>query len=217
MPVTHLIFDLDDTLYPAGNGLWDEIGERINLFIIEQFGVSPLEVNDLRRRYYLAYGTTLRGIMTDYPQVNPDDYLKFVHAVEVERYIPANPALEAMLASLPQAKAIFTNSDTPHALRVLNSLGIAHHFPTIVDIRAMAFANKPDPKAYDVLLSTLNVRPENCLYIEDSLRNLTPAKALGFTTLLVGNGHQPASGIDYAVANVLETADIIHRLTNDGQ
>lgn len=214
MPITHLIFDLDDTLYPAGNGLWDEIGERINLFIIEKFGVSPLEVNDLRRHYYLAYGTTLRGLMTEHPQVNPDDYLQFVHAVQLERYVLPNPALETMLASLPHTKAIFTNSDTPHAQRVLNCLGIAHHFSTIVDIKAMAFANKPDPKSYEVLLNTLKVKPENCLYIEDSLRNLTPAKALGFSTLLVGNGHAPDPAVDYSVTTIMEIADVVRGITN---
>ena len=30
--LTQLVFDLDDTLYPQGNGLWGAIGERINLY-----------------------------------------------------------------------------------------------------------------------------------------------------------------------------------------
>jgi putative hydrolase of the HAD superfamily len=151
--------------------------------------------------------------MTDYPDMNPDVYLKFVHDVEdMARYIGPNPALDAFLLSLPLPKVIFTNSDTPHAMRVLNCLGVAHHFPTIVDIRAMGFANKPDPKAYDVLLNTINAKPESCLFIEDSLRNLRPARALGFTTLLLGANTEPDPAVDYHAADILSAATVIYQL-----
>jgi putative hydrolase of the HAD superfamily len=213
VPITHLIFDLDDTLYPANNGLWDEIGLRINQYLVEHAGVDPLTVNEKRRHYYLTHGTTLRGLMTDYPDMNPDVYLKFVHDVEdMARYIGPNPALDAFLLSLPLPKVIFTNSDTPHAMRVLNCLGVAHHFPTIVDIRAMGFANKPDPKAYEVLLNTIDAKAEGCLFIEDSLRNLRPAKALGFTTILLGNGLLPDPDVDHIAAHILDAAPIIRKL-----
>ena len=212
--ISHLIFDLDDTLYPPGNGLWDEIGERINRFMIERIGIDPAQVNDVRRQYYQTYGTSLRGLMINYPQMSPDDYLAFVHAVDIGRYLGPDPALDSMLAVLPQPKAIFTNSDTPHANRILNCLGIARHFTHIVDIRAMNFLNKPDPHSYATLLATLAVPAAQCLYAEDSLRNLRPAKALGMTTLLVSsNGCEPDPAIDYRVGTILETGAIIQRLS----
>ena len=214
MPITHLVFDLDDTLYPPGNGLWDELTERINRFMIERVGIDPARVNDLRRQYYQTYGTTLRGLMIDYPALSPDEFLEFVHAVDIGRYLDPDPALDSMLAALPQPKAIFTNSDTPHANRILNYLGIAHHFTHIVDIRAMSFLNKPDPHSYATLLATLAVPATQCLYVEDSLRNLRPAKALGMTTLFVSaNGHEPDPAIDYRVGTILETGAIIQRLS----
>ena len=209
MPISHLVFDLDDTLYPPGNGLWDEIGERINRFMVEQAGIDPAHVNDIRRRYFLTYGTSLRGLMNDYPNVNPDAYLAFVHEVDHNRYITHNPALDAMLAALPQPKSIFTNADSRHAARVLNCLGVARHFPLIVDIRAMNFENKPRPQAYETLLKMIGASASECLLVEDSLRNLRPAKALGFTTLLVGNGHEPDPAIDHHVNNILDTGSLI--------
>ncbi len=214
MPITYLVFDLDDTLYPSGNGLWAELTERINSFMIDRIGIDPARVNDLRRQYYQTYGTTLRGLMTDYPALNPDEFLAFVHAVEIDRYLGPAPALDSMLTALPQPKAIFTNSDTPHASRILDCLGIARHFTHIVDIRAMNFLNKPDPHSYATLLATLAVPAAQCLYAEDSLRNLRPAKALGMTTLLVsGNGLEPDPAIDYRVGTILESGAIIQRLT----
>ncbi len=210
MSLTHLIFDLDDTLYPPGNGLWDEIGERINQFMIRHAGIDPAQVNDVRRQYYQKYGTTLRGLMTEIPTIDVDEYLAYVHDVNLSRYLTPNPALDAMLNTLPQVKVIFTNSDTPHTLRVLARLGIQTRFGAIVDIRAMAFYNKPLPQAYDALLTTLGVPAQQCLYIEDSLRNLGPAKALGMTTLLVGGTTDVGpNGVDYHVASILEAGPVI--------
>jgi len=214
VPISHLIFDLDDTLYPPGNGLWDEIGERINRFMMERIGIDPARVNDVRRQYYQTYGTSLRGLMINYPQMSPDDYLAFIHAVDLARYITPNPALDEMLAALPQPKSIFTNADVNHANRVLARLGVARHFETIVDIRAMGFENKPLSQAYQALLKCINAQPADCILIEDSVRNLRPAHALGMTTILVGDGSTPDPTVDFRVETILETGEVVRRITH---
>lgn len=43
---------------------------------------------------------------------------------------------------------------------------------------------KPDPKIYETVIERLNVRPEQCLFIDDSQGTLPPAKALGMKTVL---------------------------------
>jgi putative hydrolase of the HAD superfamily len=215
VPITHLVFDLDDTLYPPGNGLWHDIGERINQFMIERAGIAPDQVDAVRGQYLQTHGTTLRGLMTDHP-INPDEYLAFVHDIDLSRYLAPDPALEAMLAALPQPKAIFTNSDVRHTSRVLNLLGVACHFQTIVDIRAVNFENKPRPKAYEALLDRLGVPATHCIYVEDSVRNLRPAKALGMTTILVGDGSGPDPAVDFRVGTILEAGPVIQKLVNGG-
>lgn len=212
MPITHLVFDLDDTLYPPGNGLWDEIGERINQFMIERLGIAPDQVNAVRRQYLQMHGATLRGLMDDFP-INPDEYLNFVHDIDLARYLAPDPALEAMLAALPQPKAIFTNSDTGHTNRVLDLLGIVRHFQTVVDIRTMGFENKPRPQSYAALLNHLNVPANYCAYVEDSVRNLRPAKALGMTTILVGDGATSDPAVDFRVGTILEAGAVLQRLS----
>ena len=212
MPISCLVFDLDDTLYPA-NGLWEEIGKRIARFMIERLDISPVEVDDRRQKYFHDYGTTLRGLMTDFPGVDADDYLAYVHDVDLARWIAPNPALAAMLAALPQPKAIFTNSDAAHTGRVLNCIGVAQHFDAIVDIRAMGFENKPLPRSYEILLERIETPAAECVLIDDLLRNLLPARELGMTTILVGDGHAPDAAVDYGVGNILETGAIIRKLT----
>ena len=121
-----------------------------------------------------------------------------------------------MLAALPGLKSIFTNADANHANRVLARLGVARHFENIVDIRVMGFENKPFSQAYQALLNRLNAKPADCILIEDSLRNLRPAKALGITTILVGDGATtPDPAIDFRAGTILEAGAVIRRLTLD--
>jgi len=36
------IFDLDDTLYPPDNSLWDELAANIDRYMVERVGIAPL-------------------------------------------------------------------------------------------------------------------------------------------------------------------------------
>ena len=95
----YLILDLDETLYPRRTGLMAEIGRRILLYLTSRMGFAPDEAADVKKRFFVRYGTTLRGLQIEY-QVNADDYLHFVHDVPLENYIEPAPALDAMLGRL---------------------------------------------------------------------------------------------------------------------
>ncbi len=43
---------------------------------------------------------------------------------------------------------------------------------------------KPDPKIYRIVLEKLNIKPEECLFIDDSQKTLPPAEELGIKTIL---------------------------------
>lgn len=44
---------------------------------------------------------------------------------------------------------------------------------------------KPDTEIYEALIKKLNIKPENCLYFDDSKENVRAAKGLGFQSILV--------------------------------
>lgn len=206
----YLLFDLDATLYADQTGLWAAIGERISQYMIEHLRLPPQDVPALREHYFGTYGTTLNGLLHDY-EVNPADYLAYVHDLPLEQYLQPDPALNGMLARLPLPKAIFTNSDEPHVRRVLDCLGVTRHFTHIIDIHALNFINKPDVRAYTRALELLNVEPGECLFADDAPRNLLPAHGLGMITVLVGEaaGSAPPQEIDYQIPNVLGLERIV--------
>ena len=206
-----LYFDLDDTLYPASSGLWAAIRERMNAYMQRLMDLPIPEIVSLRQSYLEKYGTTLRGLQAHYI-VNADEYLAFVHDLPLEQFIHPDPSLRTLLLSLPQRRWIFTNSDNNHANRVLNILGITDCFDGIIDIRAIEFACKPDKIAYQRALAiTGDDDPAQCVIFDDALRNLSPARELGFYTILVGkDGTEPL--VDRAINSLHELRDCIPEL-----
>lgn len=206
-----LLFDLDETLYPTDTGMFEEIGALIHRYLEERLGIPREEVPRLRRAYYERYGTTLRGLQLHH-QVDPDDYLAFVHDVDVTRYLRPNPALDAVLATLPQEKVLFTNASQEYALRVLDALGVRRHFRRIFDIRALGYHCKPDPLAYQIVLEALEAEGPECLLIEDTVRNLRVGHELGMHTLLVGKAPEAQDGVDFWVPDILELPRVVTAL-----
>ncbi|MCD4803810.1 MAG: pyrimidine 5'-nucleotidase [Anaerolineales bacterium] len=186
MQFSTLFFDLDATLYPASNGLWEQIRLRIYKFMLEEIGIPEAEIPATRDKYWTTYGTTLEGLRIHH-QVEPDDYLKFVHDLPLKDFLEPDPVLRGLLETLPQDLWVFTNADHHHASRVLTELGISDLFSGIVDLLALDFIVKPNRKAYQVALKLAGVTdPKKCVMFDDLIQNLIPAKELGFYTSLVG-------------------------------
>jgi putative hydrolase of the HAD superfamily len=185
-----LIFDLDNTLYPAERQLFNLIDVRINRYMTEIVGIPAPQVDGLRREYWRLYGVTLQGLIRHHA-VDPEDYLLYVHDIDVNSRLTPDPTLREALATLPQRKAVFTNGSLCHASRVLAALGIDDMFEKIYDIRIADYQPKPFPEPYHAVLAGLCAPPERCIMIEDSRANLQTAKKLGMGTILIGDGHTP--------------------------
>ena len=212
MTYTTLFFDLDDTVYPSTTGLWAAIRERMNQYMVERLGVPAARAQDLRKFYFETYGTTLRGLQRDY-QVDVDEYLAYVHDLKLADYLQVDPQLAPLLRALPQTRWIFTNADIDHARRVLDFLGLQDCFAGIIDVRAIDFACKPEPIAYQRALALVGgPQPAECILIDDAPRNLAGARALGFTTVLVGP-HPSENGVAcYTIPSLLDLPQALPEL-----
>jgi putative hydrolase of the HAD superfamily len=83
----YLLFDLDETLYPASCGLMQAVSERMTAFVAEYLGLPEAKAVELRRGLSLRYGTTLTGLMREHGLADPERYLAYTHDVEVERIL----------------------------------------------------------------------------------------------------------------------------------
>ena len=206
-----ILFDLDETLYPSSNGLMSLIRDRIVEYMIVRLGWSRDEAEERRQRYVSEYGVTLNGLH-ELHGVDVGDYMEYVHAVPHSEYVEPNPALDTMLGRLRPYKAIFTNASQSHARRVLSALRVSpSHFECIFDFEAAGYCPKPDPKAYRRILDRLGARGDQCVLVEDNLRNLDTAKSVfDMTTVLVNKcGHGEKGQADTSVQADLVIDDIL--------
>ena len=177
------VFDLDNTLYPAGSDLWPKIDARISLYIMQLYGLDGLSARALQKFYYTRYGTTLKGLM-EADGIEPEAFLAFVHDVD-RTSVVTNPALAAAVAALPGRKLIFTSGSRYHAEKTTEARGLGGLFEDVFDIVSGALVPKPEQGAYDAFLQRHGVDPHRAAMFEDIPRNLLVPKQLGMVTVLV--------------------------------
>ncbi len=175
-----LLFDLDNTLYSPGNGLFDVVDKRIEQFLIERLHMDREEARCFRIRAFARFGATLRALRIYYPNIDPMDYLLYCHDIPLERFISPNPGLRTMLNDLGLPLWIFTNSDRLHTERVLKRLGIHDLFEKWITIETMDFIPKPLPEAFFTLMQFLPYLPSRVVFIDDMIQNVLMARRFGF-------------------------------------
>ncbi len=184
MTVRHVLLDLDNTLYSARTGLMAALDGRIARYLARTLGVRLPQAQRLQADYCWQYGTCVDGLR-QHTRLDLERFLDDVHAIDVRRYLAPDPVLAATLDRLPQHRWVFTNAPADYARRVVEALGVADRIDGIFDIRWMECQGKPHPSAYRRVLRALGVPGRWCALVDDSVRNLRPARALGMTTVLV--------------------------------
>jgi len=179
--VTSWIFDLDNTLYRADNGIFAQIEARMTDYVTALLKLPRDQARARQKDLYRQYGTTLNGLMREHA-VDADDYLHFVHDIDLSSLGP-DAALAAAIEALPGKRFVFTNGCRDHAARILDRLQMAHLFEQVWDIRTMGFAPKPQAEAYASVVAAGGVEAHQAAMFDDIARNLSPARAMGMTTV----------------------------------
>ena len=209
MATRYIFFDLDNTLYSRESGLFDLIEERIKGYLRIRLGLTQEEAAALRRRYIRDYGFTLVGLMKHHG-IDPQDYLVFVHEVNVEEVLDEDSGLAHMMSRIPLEKVIVTNGTQQHAQRVIRSLGVESCFSYIFDIAFMEYIPKPHPSSFHKVMKYLGVMGEECLMLDDHPPTLTTARELGMTTVYVGEAKQITA--DYQIGEIKGLEGILRDL-----
>ena len=198
------VFDVDDTLYPREQGLMSLVQARINAYVVEAVGLDPASARVLQRQFLDEHGTTLAGLMANYT-IDPEHFLHDVHDVPMDGLEP-NPRLAEQLKRLPGRRLVFTNGARDYAGRVLDRLGVTDCFDGLFAIEDADLTPKPAPSTFRHLIERFGFGPRSAVFFEDTPRNLEPAKALGMTTVLIGDGHGKPLGdhIDHMAPDLLD-------------
>jgi putative hydrolase of the HAD superfamily len=178
------VFDLDNTLYPPGIRLFDQIERRMNDYIMRTLRIGAAEAARLRSRYWADHGTTLAGLMHEHG-VDPEPYLVEVHDIDLSA-IPAAPELCAVIGRLPGRKLVYTNGSREHARRVTRACGLEGCFDALYGFEDARYVPKPEAAAFATVFARDGLAPDRAAMFEDDHRNLAVPHRLGMRTVLVG-------------------------------
>ena len=180
-------------------------------FISSELNVSLEKAYNIQKRYFLKYGTTLRGLMVNH-NIKPSFFLKYVHDINLKP-IKKNLLLKSELKRFKGKKIIFTNGTTEHAINVLKRVGVLKEIDNIFDIKDAEYVPKPDLLPYKKVVNKFKIIPHNTIMIDDIKANLVTAKKLGIGTVLVKKKPSQLNKniIDYSFSDI---ASIIKKINN---
>lgn len=177
------IFDLDNTLYPRPEKMWQLVHDRMQGYIIDLLGIDQPSAAAMQTDYFQKYGLTMRGLMIHHG-VEPDAFNDYVHDIDISEIQP-NPVLGEAIAALPGRCIIHSNANMAHVDNVLGRLGIRDAFDAAYDIRTSRYEPKPAETAYQRVLEETGGDPARAAMFEDIAHNLKVPHALGMRCVFV--------------------------------
>ncbi|HEX7387049.1 MAG TPA: pyrimidine 5'-nucleotidase [Castellaniella sp.] len=194
------LFDLDNTLHDASQQIFKIIDQRMGQAVAQALNLPRDEADVLRRRYWKRYGATAIGLVRHHG-VNLHQFLSTCHDFDVRPLVHAEKGQLARLRRLPGTRIVLTNAPAHYARRVLDALGILQEFDglwAIDHMMPMGLARpKPSLALMRQIVARLNVPAHRIILVEDTLRNLKPARQAGIRTVYLYHPGTPFTHHQY--------------------
>lgn len=113
-------------------------------------------------------------------QSQKDTIMKVMHLWHTEKYLPTNKTMIDFIINLRQnGYHTYILSNAPYDVPVeIEARGIGKLFDGKV-FSCNLHINKPDSRIYENIISTYNLNPEECIFLDDKVDNIEAAKKFG--------------------------------------
>ena len=211
------IFDLDNTLYSADSGIFQQVHELMGKFVSNHLNIGINEAKKIQKKYYKEHGTTLKGLMDNHG-VEPDYFLAEVHKLDYS-IVNSNKNLNNELNKLSGKKIIYTNANMQHTLDVLERIELSNFFDEIFDIKMANYVPKPEITPYEEIIKKYDLNPNSSAMFDDIAKNLVPAKKVGFTSVWIDAGYENFSDdiqsskqfLDHETTNITDFLENVNK------
>lgn len=162
--------------------------ERCFQIITQKYNLNNLDINELLIEKTIIYKQLLAGNLKDVSGV--------VQAIQT--------------LSKKFNLALASSATLDEVIMILNNLNIKNFFKVIVSAQDVIHC-KPDPEPYLLVTKKLNVLPEHCLVIEDSINGVSSAKNAGIKCIAIttNNSKKDLQEADFIIDNFNEIDQIL--------
>ena len=81
--IKYWLFDLDNTLYSGKTKVFEQVDKKMSKYISDKLNISIEEAKKIQKNYFYEYNTTLNGMIKNH-QIDPDEFLEFVHDINID-------------------------------------------------------------------------------------------------------------------------------------
>ncbi len=213
--VRGIIWDLDNTLYRFDT-IFEEACNRAAAQTICKMvaGLTYDEAFSSAVESYAQHGYSGKSLIAQYNLEYRDYHFPYHESID-ETILAHNDNMNRALGALGLPQVIVTNASRYWAEKVLTHLGMKKFFPDthilpLEDSDFEAKAHSPCPFA--MAQSIIGFLPQNILVVEDTVRNLSVPKSMGFQTALIHHGHVPDERHEFIDEEYSDTLELLKTL-----
>lgn len=210
-----LIYDLDDTLYNKTQEFADLLDSAMATALIEDLGlkINFEEAKSLVTESFRIYRDGGEIFFQKYG-INPRDlFIAYHRRKPIEKIVPYENLIEK-IKKVPAEQYIFTASDKYASEKILKHLGIWEFFKdryySVEDFGV--YKKNESSDVYLKYCQKIGVKPQDCVFVDDSYSNLEFAKEAGMTTVRIyyrNNSAKDKTYIDYAFRGIMSFLDFV--------
>ena len=202
-----VIFDFDGTLVDTIDSIWAEYQR-----VISEMGLKKVSHRDFTRNVGRAWDEIL-GIF--WPGLDPYEFTKH-YRVQAETVKPI-PGVDSALRRMSRdyALAIMTSRGEKTFMPHMRKAGIDSGLFRAIYNRNDLKYNKPDPRALAPVLKSLGIRPDEAVYVGDSIIDAECAQkaGAGFIAVLSGGAYEDdfkAMGVKDIIPSVASLPELLY-------
>jgi HAD superfamily hydrolase (TIGR01509 family) len=213
MTIEGIIFDSDGTLVDS-----ETLSARTISLILQEAGV-PLSADDVIERFRGArFSSFATDLLRDYPVMSLETFTRDFRRRSTELYVkelkPMNGALD-VVASLTVEKCVASNGPRDKLEACLGATGLLPLFQGRVASAYEVGAWKPDPALILHAAALMQLPPDRCMLVEDSLVGVQAGLAAGVEVV----GYRLSDATQEAVGHrvrVIQELSELHDLVQGG-
>ena len=163
-----LVFDLDATLYYAGDAIEQLCDKKVCDYFSDKLQITDEQarnmLSDIRKKYHFETD----AIKKDWP-FSKREFVEYVCDVDVGILSP-DKELDNILCQIPNKKYILTDSTSKHVKDTLKQISLNEsHFVGICDAHDMQYTFKHNVDGYKIFFDKFSLNPTDCIIFEDNI------------------------------------------------